>query len=65
MEKEIKITGKHGVSKTRTGTFKAHITCNGKCYYLGTFKTEPEASKVYLMAEQRVVKLEDEQNGRT
>ena len=43
-------TGFKGVRKLRSGNFHVGIRINSKNYYLGTFKTAREASRVYTMA---------------
>ena len=43
-------SGFEGVRKLRNGNFRAGIRINRKNYYLETFKTAREASRVYTMA---------------
>lgn len=40
-------SGFKGVSETRSGTFSANISINGKVKYLGSFPTALEASETY------------------
>lgn len=49
-------SGHKGVSVTPSNTWIAHITCNGKRIYLGTYSTYEEAVKVREKAENRLFK---------
>jgi len=42
-----------GVTRVRTGQWKAQIGCNGVKYYLGQFATEEAAAKAYNDAAER------------
>jgi hypothetical protein len=44
-----------GVSyDTQKNSWRARITTNGKCTYLGRYKTEDEARRAYLVAKQKI-----------
>jgi len=46
-----------GYTKNTNGTFKAEITLDGKKIYLGTYKTEKEARRVYVDAKLKYHKI--------